>query len=94
MVRARRRGESTIEAVFTEALAAGAGANGAERAENYRLSGGARIVSARLEGDLRTVTLETTPLGGGETHTLTVSSVADRADRPNQIAEGTTITVR
>jgi hypothetical protein len=94
LVRARRRGDTTVELVFSEAVRAGEDATGAERAENYRLSDAAKILEARLNEDLRTVTLTTAPLRTGQSYTLTVSAVADRADRPNSVVQGASIAVR
>ncbi|MGH7955912.1 MAG: hypothetical protein ACREH8_02745, partial [Opitutaceae bacterium] len=93
LVRARRRSETVVEAVFSEAVQAGSGATGAERAQSYRLSDDARVLAVRLNDDLRTVALTTTPLRSEHPYTLAVINVADRADKPNSIASGASIPV-
>jgi uncharacterized repeat protein (TIGR03806 family) len=93
LVRARRRGDA-IEATFSEALHPGAETGGAERAEYYALDGGGKILSAKLKDDGRTVALETSPLAAGQSYTLTVTGVVDRATKPNRIREGTMIKVQ
>ena len=67
---------------FNEAVRAGDGAGGAERAAAYRLSG-AEVLAATLATDRRTVTLRTSPLAAGRLPVLRVEGVADRADTPN-----------
>lgn len=93
LVRARRRGEATVEVVFSEAVQAGSGEAGAERVKSYRLSDGAEVRAARLEEDLRTVTLTTTSLNPDRPYTLAVKSVADRADQPNAVVGEASIPV-
>jgi len=68
---------------FDEAVCAGDGAGGAERTAAYQLGGGGTVLAASLAADRRTVTLRTSPLGGGPLPVLRIEGVADRADIPN-----------
>jgi glucose/arabinose dehydrogenase len=91
IVRVRMRGENVIEVVFSEAVQTGSGTRGAERAANYRLADGGDILAARLQDDLRTVTLTTSPLPSGKTHRLIAGGIADRAEPQNSLVETTTV---
>jgi len=68
---------------FSEALEAAS----AENAANYRLSGGAGVLSASLSGD-RIVILTTTAMGGGS-YRLTVNGVRDASSMNNEILPNT-----
>jgi hypothetical protein len=63
----------------------------ATHAANYSLNHSASVSAARMVGDARTVVLETSPLSAGQTYTLTVNNVRDRATTPNTILPNSTI---
>ncbi len=54
-------------------------------AQNFRLSGGVSVSGASAGADGRSVILTTTPMTFGNTYTLTVNNVKDRARTPNAI---------
>ena len=59
---------------------------------NYALSGGVRVESASLSADGREVTLGVSALTFGQTYTLTVNGLTDRAALPNPIAANSALT--
>jgi hypothetical protein len=80
---AELEGDGRLLVRFNEAVRAGDGAGGAERAAAYQLSGGATVLAATLAADRRTVTLRTSSLAAGTLPVLRIEGVADRADQPN-----------
>ena len=76
------RSAVALRVQFSESVAVAS----AETAAHYRLNGGATVSSAVLEPDGRNVRLTVSPLTFGQTYTLTVSGVTDRAATPNPIA--------
>ena len=64
--------------------------NSAEMTSNYGLTGEAKVLSAKLGEDAKTVTLTTSPLPlNREPCLLTVMGVQDRAETPNAVDLGT-----
>jgi CotH kinase protein/Lamin Tail Domain/Putative Ig domain/PA14 domain len=81
-------GEATrVMVLYSEPVEAASATNAA----NYSLNLGASVSAIRFVGDNRTVLLETSPLNAGQTYTLTVNNVRDRATTPNSILPNSTI---
>ena len=81
-------GENTrVTVLYSEPVEAATATNAA----NYSLNFGASVSAVRFVGDTRTVLLETSPLNAGQTYTLTVNNVRDRATTPNPILPNSTI---
>ncbi len=81
-----------VRVTFSEPVQAGGGANGAENAANYSLSGGASINMAVLQSDARTVLLNTSALAVNQSYSLTVNNVRDRAAGPSMLAANSRLT--
>jgi len=80
-------GEDVVEVVFNEAL----DRTTSETVANYQISPYIEIKSAVLVGDtLNRVYLTTGKHTPGQTYTISVSGIKDRAIAPNMIADGTT----
>lgn len=62
----------------------------AETSGNYQISGNVSVSAATLVNDT-TVVLTTSRQTGGQTYTLTLNNLRDRAATPNTIAAGTTV---
>jgi len=62
-----------VRVYFSKAVTAETAANTA----NYAISGGVTVTGATLDADQRTVTLITSVMGGGTTHTLTAYNITD-----------------
>ena len=81
-------GDNTrVTVLYSEPVEAATATNAA----NYSLNFGASVSAVRFVGDTRTVLLETSPLNAGQTYTLTVNNVRDRATTPNTILPNSTI---
>lgn len=84
LVRAELHGANVVELVFTEAL----DRTSSENITNYQISPSVTITHASLEGDsLNHVFLQTENHQQGQSYTITVQNVIDRADVPNTIAQ-------
>ena len=81
LVKVENRANRILKVTFSEALLA----SRAQIAANYQVSGNASVEGAVLEPDGQTVVLTVSPLIYGESYTLTVSGVSDRAGAPNFI---------
>jgi len=86
LVQVESRSDRTLRVVFSESVAAA----GAQLSANYRLNGGATVSAAVAEPDGRTVLLTVSPLIFGQSYTLTVNNVTDRAGTPNPIQANST----
>ncbi len=82
-------GATNIQLTFSEPVS---GASGLATA-NYKISGGVTVSSVAYGTDASTVVLTTSPLAYGTTYTLTVNGVQDRAQTPNTILPGSTISL-
>ena len=81
-------GDNTrVTVLYSEPVEAATATNAA----NYSLNFGATVSAVRFAGDNRTVLLETSSLTAGQTYTLTVNNVRDRAATPNTILPNSTI---
>ena len=58
---------------------------------NYQVSGGVVVFSARLHGDQRSVSLETSPQTSAVEYTLTVNGIRDTSSSANLIASDTSL---
>lgn len=87
LVAARATTPTRIEVAFNEPVAAGAGAQGAERVAAWSISPSIAVSAAQLQSDQRTVVLTTGAHTAG-TYTVSVTGVADRAASPNLVAAG------
>ena len=56
----------------------------AEELSNYSIPG-LTILSARLQADGKSVVLSTSPQAQGQTYTITINNIRDRAATPNTI---------
>ena len=74
-----------LEVVFSEPVEQAS----AQQSANYVITQGVSVLSAVLQGDLKTVRLVTSEHVEGETYTLTLNGIRDRAVEPNTIAPGT-----
>jgi hypothetical protein len=74
-------GATLVSVTFSEAVEPVTGTN----RFNYALNGGVAITGAQFGADGRTVLLTTSPLTYGNSYTLTVNNVRDRAATPNTI---------
>lgn len=74
--------ETHVEVSFSKQLEL----SSAETADNYRISGGVEVRSAKLDPAGTMVLLSTSAHTPGKLYILTVSNVRDRASIPNQIA--------
>jgi hypothetical protein len=63
----------------------------ATKSSNYVINNGITVISASLGTDLKTVTLTTSSHTDGETYSLIVNNVKDRASTPNVVAPNTTM---
>jgi hypothetical protein len=84
LVGARNNGQTTLQVVFSEGVAAPS----ATTPGNYTLNNGATVSAAAFGADTRTVALTTSTLAFGTTYRLTVNNVQDRAVTPNTISPG------
>ena len=78
-------GTTGLEVVFSEPVELVS----AEQAANYGISPGITVLSVDLQADLQTVRLSTTEHAEGQTYTLTLNNIRDRAAVPNTIAANT-----
>jgi len=62
----------------------------AEKEENFIISNGIRVIEAILNENKRTVQLITTSHQSGQTYTLMINNIRDRAPSPNVIEQNTT----
>jgi hypothetical protein len=83
-------GAERVTLSFNEPVRGGASPGGAEDPARYTISPPVPVKSAKLGPDLRTVVLETGPHQAG-TYALAVSGVQDRAEPPNVLAAGTSV---
>lgn len=81
----QNEGQNQVRVTFSEAVAA----PGATNKAHYTLDKGVSIASAAFGPDFNTVLLTTSTLSYGQTYTLTVNNVTDRAAQPNAILPGT-----
>ncbi len=81
-------GLNTLVATFSEGLRT----PGATNPANYAITPGMAVSSAAFGSDAATVVLTTTPLTFGNTYTLTVNNLQDRAATPNTIAANSRLT--
>ncbi|MBN2414434.1 Ig-like domain-containing protein [bacterium] len=85
IVAVQMHGNDIVELVFSEAVER----TSAEIAANYQISGSIAVQSAALVGDAYTsVYLSTSPHTNGQSYTVTVSNIIDRATVPNVIIAG------
>jgi curli biogenesis system outer membrane secretion channel CsgG len=77
---------TTVEVLFSEPVTKAS----AQSKANYAIDKGVVISSATLQADTRTVHLATSEHAEGETYTLTVRSVADRATPTNTMPQAVT----
>ena len=81
-------GDNTrVTVLYSEPVEAATATNAA----NYSLNFGATVGAVRFAGDNHAVLLETSSLTAGQTYTLTVNNVRDRAATPNTILPNSTI---
>jgi len=73
--------ETSVTVVFNEPVTQAS----AQNTGNYTISGGVSVVGAVLEADNMTVKLTTSALTLQTTYTLTVSTILDRAKKPNTL---------
>ena len=78
-------GTTGLEVAFSEPVEQAS----AEQTANYAVTPGITVLSAVLQSDLRTVRLSTSEHAEGETYTLTLNNIRDRAQVPNTIAHNT-----
>ena len=78
---------SSATVVFSEPVTQAS----AEQLSNYSIPG-LTIFSARLQADGKSVVLATSPQNQGQTYTITINNIQDRAATPNTIAANSTIT--
>jgi CotH kinase protein/Lamin Tail Domain/PA14 domain/Putative Ig domain len=86
LVQVENRSDQTLRVVFSESVATA----GAQVSGNYRLNGGVTVSAAVADPDGRTVLLTVSPLTFGQSYTLTVNNVTDRAGTPNPIQANST----
>ncbi|MCI0698048.1 Ig-like domain-containing protein [candidate division KSB1 bacterium] len=79
---------TTVELLFSEPVANAS----AQTKSNYTIDKGIVVVSATLQADTRTVNLTTSAHAAGETYSLTVRNVADRATPANVMSQAKTFT--
>jgi hypothetical protein len=65
----------------------------ATQARHYAIDKGISVGTATLAGDRRTVTLTTSELTEGQTYTVSVAGVRDRARQPNAVPAGTSVKI-
>ncbi len=82
------QGPTQIDVNFSEPVEK----SSAEDKNNYAIDPGVQVLGAILDGNLSTVHLVTAAHKKDVEYTLTVSGVRDRANTPNSIAAGSTIT--
>lgn len=82
----RAANQTAVEVFFSEPVTKAS----AEDKINYTIDKGIVISSAALQADTRTVQLTTSPHTDGETYTLTVRQIADRAIPANVMPEAAT----
>ncbi|HTH46518.1 MAG TPA: lamin tail domain-containing protein [Candidatus Limnocylindria bacterium] len=82
-------GASKIQLVFSEPVS---GASGLAIG-NYQVDGGVTVSTAAYGADAATVVLTTSPMTFGTTYKLTVNGVQDRAQTPNTILSGSSISL-
>ncbi len=87
LVAIQNSGQNQLVVSFSEGLAA----PGATNPANYSLDKGIAITGAAFGTDFSTVLLTTGTLTYGQSYTLTVNNVTDRAAQPNAILPGSTI---
>jgi len=78
---------NSIEVVFNEAIEK----ESAENINNYSINNGISINGASLQNDTRTVHLSTTLHTEGQSYSLTINNIFDRAPAPNMIAANTAV---
>lgn len=71
-----------VQLTFSEPVAAGTGHSGAENTDRYSFTHGISVVSATLKDDAVTVLLELQGASLGQSTTLTVGGIANRAATP------------
>jgi len=76
---------NTIKVEFNEAV----GEESAENINNYSISNGITITKAELYSDLSTVYLKTSTQTPGDSYSITVNNIVDRAPELNTIAANT-----
>jgi hypothetical protein len=79
---------TTVEVLFSEPVASAS----AQTKDNYIINKGTAVASAALQADTRTVNLTTSAHTAGETYSLTVRNVADRAIPANVMPQPLTFT--
>jgi hypothetical protein len=79
---------TTVEVLFNEPV----GGASAQTKGNYIINKGIVVVGATLQSDTRTVNLTTSAHTAGETYSLTVRNVADRAIPANAMSQAQTFT--
>lgn len=79
---------TTVEVLFNEPV----GNASAQTKDNYTINKGIVVASATLQADTRTVNLTTSAHAAGETYSLTVRNVADRATPANAMPQARTFT--
>ncbi len=77
-------GATTVRVVFSEPVEIATATNRL----NYAIDGGVSISAAAFGSDTRTINLTVSTLTYGNSYTLTVNNVRDRATTPNAIAAG------
>src|SRR6266540_2380287 len=88
LVRAVNSSLTSVWVTFSEAVEASSATNYL----NYQLSGGIAVSAAASGGDTRTIFLTTSSLTIGNSYTLTVNNVRDRAAVPNTILPNSQVT--
>lgn len=78
---------NTVEVVFSEAIETGS----AENINNYSINYDISINQAQLQSDTKSVYLQTSTHTAGQSYTLTINNIIDRAPAQNVIAPNTTI---
>jgi PKD repeat protein len=77
---------NTVNLLFSEPVAAGGGASGAENPSLYIMDPPLQVTQAALNSDGRTVVLSTGTHVPNTIYSVTVSGVQDRAQTPNSVA--------
>jgi len=76
-------GEESLSVTFDESVAAGTNEGGSEEPARYQLSPAGTVLGVELQEDDRTVVLSVEGLVDGETYSLSINPVEDRAASPN-----------
>ncbi len=89
LVSAAATSATTVDVVFSEPVESASG----DLVGNYSITGGVAVMSAQVSTqDPSVVTLTTAALTSGQTYTVQVSNIRDRASTPNTIAPGASAT--